>query len=167
MNRSLWIIYGCIIFASVGLAVGFALGGQEWYVPVVALLGITWLVAVQRDWGGVKTTAMVVFAAGAAFAAWKGFAPGLMLLVLLADLSAWDLLSMMVRFKRIKREALEPQIEARHLIRLAVVDGIGLLLGSAGMLMKINLNLGIEILLTLLAAFALSQLILHLRRSGG
>jgi len=167
MSRSWWIVRGCIVFASLGLALGFTLGGQEWYAPFVALLGITWLVAVQRDWGRVKTAAMVIFAAGAAYAAWKGVYPGLMLLVLVADLSAWDLLSMEIRFNRVKKDGVEPDLEGRHLMRLAMVDAIGLLLGSAGLLLKITLNIGIEILLSLLAAFALSQLILYLRRSGG
>ena len=167
MNRSHWIAYGCIIFAALGLGLAFTLGGQEAIAPGVVILGIIWLVALQRDWNVVQTIATVIFAVGTAYATWKGSLPGLMLLVIVAQLSAWDLLSMQARFKRVKPEAVEPGLERKHLIRLAEVDGIGLLLGSLGLLFKINLSIGLEILLSLLAVFALSQLVRHLRRSAG
>jgi hypothetical protein len=166
MNRSLWIASGCIVLATFGLALGFTLGGEELLAPVVTIFGIMWLVAVHREWQAVTTIAMMVFVAGTAFATWKGFMPGLMLVVLVAGLSAWDLVSMSARFRRVKKEAIEQGIERRHLTRLAAVDGMGLLLGSAGLLLKINLGFGVEILLGLVVAIGLSQLILHLRRSN-
>ncbi len=167
MNRSLWIASGCIVLATIGLAIGCTLGGEEWLAPVVTIFGIMWLVAVQREWQAVTAFAMVVFVAGTVFAAWKGVWPGMMLVTLVAALSAWDLVSMSARFRTVKKEAVEQGIERRHLTRLAAVDGIGLLLGSAGLLLKINLSFGVEILLGLVVAIGLSQLILHLRRSNG
>jgi hypothetical protein len=167
MNRSFWIASGCIVLATLGLALGFTLGGEELLAPVVTILGILWLVAVQREWQWVTTIALIGFVVGAAFAALKGFLPGLMLVVLVAVLSAWDLVSMLARFGRVKKEAVEGGIERRHLYRLAAVDGIGLLLGSAGLLLKLNLSFGVELLLGLVVAIGLSQLILYLRRSNG
>ncbi len=166
MSRSLWIASGCIVLATFGLALGCSLGGEELLAPVVVLLGIVWLGAVQREWQAVTTLMMVIFVAGTAFVAWKGFLPGLMLATLVAALSAWDLEFMAARFRRVKKEAVEGGIERRHLTRLAAVDGIGLLLGSVGLLLKLNLSFGVELLLGLVVAIGLSQIILHLRRSS-
>jgi hypothetical protein len=167
MNRSQWIMYGCIAFASFGLALGFTLSGRELLAPVVTILGVMWLVAVRRDWHLVTTFAIMVFTAGTAYAVWKGVLPGVILLVLAADLSAWDLIAMLARFKQVKKEAVEQGIEGKHLTRLAAVNGIGLLMGSAGLLLKLNLSFGVEILLGVIAAISLSQLVLRLRRSSG
>ena len=70
------------------------------------------------------------------------------------------------RLRKVRKQAVEIGIARRHFIRLAAVDGIGLLLGSVGLLLKFNLNFGVEILLTLVVAVGLSQLILYLRRSS-
>jgi hypothetical protein len=166
MSRIQWFASGCILLASFGLLLGYFLGGEELFAPVIMIMMIMWLVAVQREWQVVTTITMVIFLAGAAVAAWKGFSPALMLLVVVAVLSAWDLIAMQARFKMVKKESVEKGIERRHLTRLALIDGIGLLLGGTGLMLQINLGLGLEILLALVAAIGLSQLVFRLYRSG-
>ncbi len=165
MTLSKWLAYGSIAIAALGLAVGCTLAGKELLAPVVTILGIVWMVAVMRQWFVVSEIAMVIFISGAVYGTWQGFLPGLMLVVLVASLSAWDLVSMLARFKKVKRESIGEGIERRHLIRLAAVDGLGLVSGAAGLLIRTRLNFVMIVLLGLIVAIGLSQLLFRLQQS--
>ncbi len=91
----------------------------------------------------------------------------MMLFIMVAVLSAWDLLSLAGRLNKVAVESIDRGILRRHMARLVAVDAAGLLLGGFGLLLKVNLNFGLELLLGLAVAVGISQLILILRRSNG
>jgi len=167
MTRSFWITIGCILLSTLGLALGLILAGSEFLAPVVAILGIFWIVSVQREWKRIASPALFIYVAATAYAAWQGSPPGLMLMTLIFALSAWDLESMRSRFRMVKADAVDNGIEQRHLIRLVTLDGIGILLGSMALVFRITLNFALELILGVVIAYGLSQLVLFLRRPTG
>ena len=166
MTRSLWIASGWIVLATLVSALGLTLGRQELLAPVITIFGVLCLVAMQRGWKWVNPLALVVFIITAGYGVWKGITPGLMLILVIAALSAWDLESLAERLKRVKPVAVEPGIEQRHLARLLRVDAAGLVLGGLALVMRINLSFALILLLGVVVAYGLSQLILYLRRSN-
>ncbi len=165
MIRSKWIASGCIVLAALGLALGYTLAGEEVLAPAITILGILWLVSIHRQWKVISSLALAIIVIAAAYGVWKGYSPGLMLFVLVAALSTWDLDAMLDRFRQVKPEALEPGIEKRHLLRLAAVDGSGLLLGGIALVMRIHFSLGIGLILGLVLFVGITQIVLYLRRS--
>ena len=165
MNRSKWIASGGIVISTLALALGYTLANEEILAPAVTILGILWLVAFFRGWHSLSSLALIIFVGMAGFAAWKGYSPWLMLIVLVSALSAWDLNAMIMRISRLKKEAIDPGIENRHLTRLAVVDGVGLSFGIVAMLVRVEMSLVIGLLLGLGLFLGLSQLISYLRKT--
>jgi len=124
----------------------------------------------------------VIFVFSAAYAAWKGSSPLLMLLVVVPALSAWDLDAMISRFQICRggsprcskivfgykktRPYHEPGIEQRHLIRLAAINGVGLILGASTQVIKLRFGFVVILVLSFVVILGLSQLVLYLRRSS-
>ncbi len=164
MSRAFWISTGCILLSTLGLGLGLVLAGNGILAPAVAILGILWIISIRREWKRITSLPLVVYVAISAYATWQGSPPGLLLLTLVLALSAWDLESMRVRFRSVKPDAVDKGIEGRHLIRLGVLDGIGILLGSLALVFRISLNFLLEFVLGIVIAYGLSQLVLFLRR---
>ena len=165
MIRSKWIASICIVLAALGLALGYTLAGEEVLAPAFTILGILWLISLHRQWKGINSLALILIVIAAGYAVLKSYSAGLMLFVLVSAISTWDLDSTMERFRQVKPEALQPGIENRHLLRLALVDAVGLLLGAIALIIRIRFSLGIGLILGLVLIMGISQIVLYLRRT--
>ncbi len=166
MTTARWAAVGCITASSLALPIGYTQ-----IVPLPAslfflLLGAAWLFALLRGWNAAASPLLAVFSLAAAYGAWKGFSPLLMLFALTTALSAWDLDHMLQRYNQVKPDAIQPGIIRRHLLRLAAVDGLGMLLGGTALLIQVHFSFILAIILGLVVFIALSQVVLYLRRSG-
>lgn len=111
--------------------------------------------------------AFVLFVGAAAFGLGQDLPSGWMLLGLVAALSAWDLAHFAHLLDGAEGVEQRRLLERRHLRRLLIVDGLGLLLGGAALTVQIQLGFGLVLLLGLLALLGLSRAVRFLRREGG
>jgi hypothetical protein len=86
---------------------------------------------------------------------------------LIAALSAWDLDHLTQRVKNASQVGERHDLEQRHLWRLLIVDGLGLLLAEAALHIRVRLDFGLALLLGLLSIVGLSQALRFLRRETG
>lgn len=108
---------------------------------------------------------MVVLVSGAAATgAWLGLDPYLLLLGLIAALSAWDLDAFSRQVQ--DTDAVKPALEGRHLRRLLVVDGIGLVSAGLALTVQVRLSFGLAMAVAIAALVGLSRAIGFLRRDG-
>jgi hypothetical protein len=147
------------------LAVGYALGGAWPGTLLILALGFLWLLDQWRGGGKVASVALVFFVGAAAVGLWLDLGDVWMLLGVVAALSAWDLDRFAQRQRNVGRVENVQQLERRHLRRLLIVDGLGLLLAAAGGL-KIKVSFGAALLLALLAVLGLSRAVGFLRRES-
>ncbi len=67
---------------------------------------------------------------------------------------------------RARLEAEARMLEREHLRRLAIVSGLGLLLGALALTVRLTLSFGVIVVLGVVAIFALSRLIRYLRQES-
>jgi hypothetical protein len=141
---------GCIALAGVGLVLGYEFSLLWLWVS----LGLLWLIGHYSPGQGTSTMGLVIFIGAAGYGVWQGRPAGWLLVSLVAALAAWDL----DHFERRLRRADTRQADLRraHLQRLAVVAGLGLGLGWLALGLRVELNLGWAIVLSLLAIIGLS-----------
>lgn len=167
MSQAKWAACACSIASALAIGYGYAQDDQIYSALAFALLGAFWCEALLRAWRWPASPLLVFFTCSAVYGAWQGFPPFIMLVGILAALSAWDLDHMLQRFAQVKSAALMPGLERRHLQRLAAVNGLGLLLGCAALLIQVHISFTLAIILGLAAFIALGQVVVFLRRSGG
>ena len=167
----------CVVVAGAAATAGYAVVGA-WQIGVIgaALAGL-WLVALRRGWRGLPSLLFLGFillaAAGVALPAAAFWAP----LCLVAALAAWDLDRFAGRLAVVETAssaanhaeagvAETAELERRHLLRLAVVAGIGLGLSWAGQAIQLKLNLTVMLILGFVAILALSRVVRLLARES-
>jgi hypothetical protein len=155
------------VAGALAIGYGYAQGGMIFPSLAFALMGAIWCEALLRPWRWLASPLLVIFTCGAAYGAWQGFPPFILLLGILATLAAWDLDHMLQRFAQVKPEALMPRMERRHLLRLVVVCGASLLLGGASLLIQVHISFDLALVLALVTVIAFSQVVVYLRRFGG
>jgi hypothetical protein len=161
-SKTAWLV-------SIGLAVGaIALGyggGESWRGAAFALgVGLLWLRDTQREAGRMAAVGLVGLVGAAAVGLWLGLQAGWMLFGVVAALSAWDLDHFVRRLWRAGQTEKVRHLEAIHLRRLAIVDGVALLIATVGLGIRVTLGLGAALLLGGLAILGLTQAIGLLRR---
>ncbi len=143
--------------ATVTLILGYAFGDAPLFSWLWALLGLCWLIGQWRNWDWVISWGLVLFVGAAAFGVWLNAPGGWMLLSVLATLAAWDLAHFTARMRRAELGDEAAMLTTTHLRRLAMVIGLGLLLGGVALGVSVTLHLGWAIFLGLLAVIGLSQ----------
>lgn len=157
----------CGVIAALIMGFCYAQNGKIYPAIAFALLGAVWCEGILRPWNWLASLMLIIFAGGAVYGAWQGFTPVLMLVGICAALSAWDLDHMLQRFAKVKPAGVMNGLERHHMIRLAEVNGIGLILGGSVFLFKIHISFALALVLGLAAVIALSQIVLFLRRTNG
>jgi hypothetical protein len=156
--------------ATCALALGYALGGLWAWTPLIVALGFLWLLGQWRGRGWMTSVGLVFFVGVATGGLWLDLAAGWMLFGMVAALSAWDLDYFAQRLRSVEwAETLAERrrdLERRHLWRLLLVDGLGLLLAAVALGVEVKLSFGAAFLLGLLAVLGLSQAIGFLRRES-
>jgi len=164
---------GKLVPASIGLAtavlaLGYGLGGLGAGVPLVVALGILWLIGQSGGRGWASSLGLGLYAGVAAIGLLLDLAAGWMLLGLAGALTAWDLDGFLHRLRSVKRmdAPIRRDLEYRHLRRLLVVDGLGLLLAAVALGIRLKLAFGTVLLVVLLAILGLSRAIGFLSRES-
>lgn len=152
--------------ATCALALGYALSGLWIWTSLVAALGGLWLLGQHYRWGWVASMELICLVSVAAAGIWQNLAAGWMLLGVVAALTAWDLDHFAQRLRSVGRAEGARELKQRHLRRLMMVDGLGLLLAAIALEVKIELNFGVAFSLGLLAILGLSWVIGFLRRES-
>ncbi len=152
--------------AAGALALGYGLSGLWTWMLLVLALGLLWLLGQRRGWGWMASAVLVLFVIAAASGLWFGLVAGWMLSGVVAALSAWDLDHFALRLRSVERVEGAHELERRHLRRLLIADGLGLLLAALALRVEIELSFGVALLLGLFAVLGLGQVIGFLRRES-
>lgn len=145
-----------IVLAASALILAYALGALWLPAAAILLLGAAWIVGQQLSWRGGAWPMMGLFVVVAAAGAWLELNPILLVVGLIAALSAWDLDGFARQLRRVDAVEQEQGLQRRHLRRLLLVDGLGLLLAVLALNLEIDLSFGVALILGLIALLGLS-----------
>jgi len=154
------------ILAAAALAAGYGLDDAWIGMLLILAMGVLWLLGQRRRWGWAASVALIFFVGAAAIGLWIGLGAGWMLAGVVAALSAWDLDHLTQRLRSADRVEDARALERRHLRRLLIVDGLGLLLGVAALNVRVRAGFGAVLLLGLLAILGISRAVSFLRRES-
>jgi hypothetical protein len=146
-----------IVLTTTSLMLGYA-----WPVSgkTLILLGTgLWLWAVWGEWYRLTALIPLLFVGLAGLGVWQGGFTWLMLVSVVAALVAWDLSYFQQRLQQAAYIENEALLQRRHWHRLAIVAGLGLLLGSLPLTFSLNLSLGWAIILGLIMVIGLGRVI--------
>jgi hypothetical protein len=155
-----------IFLAVFALALGYGLAGLWGGALSVTASGLLWLLGRRRDWDWMASVVLIFLVGAAAGGLWLDLGAGWMLIGVVAALSAWDLDHFARRLRAVGRVEGARDLERRHLLRLLIVDGLGLLLAAVALKIKVGLSFGAAFLLGLLAVVGLSRAVLFLRHGN-
>jgi hypothetical protein len=147
-------------------ALGYTLGGLWNWTPFIIALGLLWLLGRWRGWDWMASAELVLFAGVAAGGPCQEWAAGCMLFGMGAALAAWDLDYFAQRLRSVEYTPRAHDLERRHLGRLLVVEGLGLLLGAVALGVKVRFSFATACLLGLVAVLGLSQAVGFLRHES-
>jgi hypothetical protein len=156
----------CLFLASLLLVLGFWLVVQEFWAAVFFLPSFLWHWGQRRGFLFLDSILLVVYTIIAVIGMLAGSSPILALLAILFALSAWDLGRFMTRLSLVENDEVETRIIRTHLLRLVVLLGIGLLLPLFTFSIRIEIRLGLALLLGFLAIFGLSRLVMSLTKES-
>jgi len=156
-----------IILAGAALTVAYGLGAL--WLPAVGILVLKalWIVAQRANWSWMGWLMVVLFAGAAAVGTLLGLTPIPLVVGLIAALSAWDLGEFARQLRCVDAVEHEQALKRRHLRRLLIVDGLGLLFALLTLSIQIKLSFGLAVVLGLVALLGLSRAIGFLRRESG
>jgi hypothetical protein len=160
------LVYLSIMVAAIALVFGFALGTVWTGASAVAVVGTLWVLGYRRGLGWASTAGLALYVVAAAVGIWLDMGAGWMLAGLLAALAAWDLAFFAQRLRAVERVVGWEEMQRRHLLRLLVVEGAGLLLATAALLLRLQLGFVWLILLGILALVGLTRSIGPFRRES-
>ncbi len=152
-----------ILLATLALFLAYALGGWWSLALLFAVLGALWGLGQWRGWTWVANMGLLLFVGGAAFGVWLGMGAVWMLVGVVAALSAWDLEHFARRLGAAGRIDRAWDLQRNHLLRLLMVDALGLVLGGVALSVRIPLGFGAAVLLAALAVFAMTRAIRFFR----
>lgn len=158
-------LFCSIGIATVPLVAAYVLTGLWIESLLVLAFGGLWLYSVQQERAGASLF-LIGFIGFAVWGVRMNFPAILMLISVIAALSAWDIQHFMARLKFAPKNADMPPLERRHLRRLLMVDAIGFVLAGAAMTITIKINFGVLLFLTALAVVSLSRFISFLRNES-
>ena len=162
------LLFSSTILATVALALGYGLVGLWTGAIFVTALGFLWLIGQRRGWGWMASVMLMLFVSAASIGLRLNAQDGWMLFGVVAALSAWDLDHFAQRLSGVGQDRVEEtrELERRHLERLLIVDGLGLLFGVVALGIEVDLGFGTVLLLGLLAILGLSRVVGILRRES-
>jgi hypothetical protein len=155
-----------IILSVLSLAIGCTLAGFWPGAIFTTFAGLLWLIALWRGWRPMMGLSVTMLAGIAGLGAWLSVSAGWLLFSIVATLIGWDLGDFDHRFGQIGQAQGYKALQRIHLRRLAVVAGLGLLLGGVALSFEFKLNVWWGIFLGVLVIVGLSQAIGRLRRES-
>jgi hypothetical protein len=153
-----------IVFAAFSVAIGYGMGSLWLVAPVFLIAGGGW---VFFEWKGYEWPASIFllgFVAACVFGVMLLLSPLIMLLGVLAALIAWDLDHMSRRLKGVHEQCMAECMAKQHLMRLMLVNGCGLVLALAALLIRTQISFMGAIALALLVILGVGFTVSYLRR---
>lgn len=162
MKKIITLAQLCIILATLTLGVQAWLGGQRLEALLVAILGTVWLIGSQRSLAWLDALMLALFTLLVVYALLRdrSVLPGY--IVILSALIAWNLGHLNRRLAFSSDPGISRQLTSNHLRRSGIFTGIALVLVFTSYLIKIELNLGLAILVGAFGIIGLSQLVGYL-----
>jgi hypothetical protein len=150
--------------AALVLALGYGLNGRWIVAPVLVGFAVLWggLQIQGRASASAIGLAMTLLVAAVGF--WLGVGAGWLLVGAVAALSAWDLDQFEQHLRRAGQVRGRLEMERRHLLRLALVDAVGILLGIVALQVQVRISFLAALLLAGLLALGAGELIIYLRQ---
>lgn len=148
-------------------ALGFASKGSWIWVFLMVLCGLLLIAGrnIRLKWTGTPCMAWIVVAVTRC--AFLKISPVWLLLSVVAALSLWDLQAFMDRVYRADRVEKARDLERRHLKRLMITSGLGLVLGWITLKVSLNIKFGWMLILGIALTIGLSRLIERMGREDG
>ncbi len=156
-----------IVLAASALILAYALGALWLPAAAILIFGLAWIVGQRLGWRWVAWLMVGSSVVAAAVGAWLDLSPVLLVVGLIAALSAWDLDGFARQLKRVDAVEQKQVLQRRHLRRLLLADGLGLLLAVLAVTVQVDLSFGLALILGLIALLGLSRAIGFLRRESG
>jgi prepilin signal peptidase PulO-like enzyme (type II secretory pathway) len=184
VNLSTRIMTISTLVATAALALGYGLNRQPIGVLVFIALGLLWLVGQRYALQAFAGPGLLGFTIGVLLGTLYGVQSGWMLVGITAALVAWDLQHFVQHIHvseqtettpedaegrvdvEVRGDAEKRALERLHLQRLAIVSGLGLLLGTLALTVRLTLSFGVILALGLVAIYGLSRLIHYLRQES-
>jgi hypothetical protein len=166
MKLTRGLLFFSVVLATALLALGY--GFAEWWTWAlpIAGVGVLWLLCLWRRVAFASSVGLVLSAGVAAAGLLLEVGAGWMLGGLVAALSAWDLDAFLTRVEGIAWVEGQRDLERRHLVRLLIVDVLGLMLAVVALQIEIRFTFGVAVLLGLLAIVGLSRAIGFVNRES-
>jgi hypothetical protein len=150
-------IISCVIAATLALTLGYAATGHWPLATLIVAIGLLWSLGVWRRWIWTNPTGFIGLIFGAALGIGFEASTGWLLVGTVAALIAWDLDNFLSRLAQTDISAGGSDSPHQdHWRRLAIVSGLGLLLGWIATGFEISLTFGLAVLVGLLLAISLS-----------
>jgi hypothetical protein len=154
-----------IILGIASLSIGYAQAGASGYSLWFLLLGVIWLITHYRKWYWFSSVALLLMIVAAAYGVWLEFPAVWMILGALGGLLGWDLSDFARRLSYASPMDDIQGMERRHLERVGIVAGLGLVIALLSVLIHIQrLAFEVAVALVLLAALGLTRLVIGLRK---
>lgn len=156
--------YVALIVGTGSLARGYFADGHTTSAYWILGLGAFWLVGEIRRWRWTAALGFLSFVAAAGYGLWIELSPLWMLAGAIGALVTWDLSDFLNRVQEAAPEDEVPGLARRHIIRLAIVTGIGLVSSLFGMFFHLQFSFEWTAFLAILSALGVAYLIGRIRR---
>jgi hypothetical protein len=153
-----------IVVAALTLAGGYATSAWWPLAPAIVLLGGLWVLQQLRGSRGASSAGLALALLAAAAGHWLGMGLAWAFVGVVAALSAWDLDAFEQHLRQAGQVQGRPEMERRHLLRLALADTVSLLLGAVTLLWQVRFSFLVALFLGALVALGTGELIVYLRQ---
>ena len=154
-----------IVLGIGSLAFGYHLAGFTLFARWIIYFGILWLIAVWQRWRWFAYIGIAFNLLAAALGLWLlNFSPGWMFAGVIGGVLALDLTDFryLLRFSATDEERRAGEV--RHLRRISLLALVGFGLASLAMIVKIQFSFEWALLSAIIAAFAITQLVVWFRK---
>ncbi|MEW5957729.1 MAG: hypothetical protein AB1801_08405 [Chloroflexota bacterium] len=145
--------------ATASLALGYGLGSSWAGSGLIVAGGLLGLAGRRLNRAWLPDLGLAAAVGVAAGGMWQDLPAGWMLAGVVAALAAWDLAHWERRRRWAAQVSNETGLQRRHLRQVAMVAGVGLLLGGAALSFELEFGLGWAMGLGLLLIFGLGQIV--------
>ncbi len=166
MKLSPYVLTFSTLIAAGALALGYGLNARFLGALFFVALGLLWLVAQRYRWLPVASLGLLGLTIGAVLGALYGVKGGWLLVGITTALVAWDLHHFVQHVQASENLENLRALERAHLWRLGGVVGVGLLLSTLALTIRLTLRFSVILILVLVAFFGLSRLVRYLRRES-
>jgi len=157
--------FGTVVAATFVLILVYLFAGRIDLVTLALIVSLIWLTGLWRGWEWSAYIGFVGLTGMAALSAGLGMSPSGVLVALIATLIAWDLHRFLFRLGSVDHVIDTSNLQRIHLRRLAIVAGVGMLLGILALIIELDLGIGWVILMGLIVALGLSWVVGFVRRN--